>query len=178
LRYNRSRVFTFLFFMPKLLGNSSGKNNKSCRIFHSESTKIGFAFLGFFYDFLRNLQIAAKHIYYLRLDFTGRPLELFPLLQLRPWFMKNTMERSRPLQCRPWPWPAARVAEIWRTPTAGSAGRGRGMAYRSLGLGFRARRVPDHSRWGGSAAARSVGRWSTRSGEWATRPGRYADRGC
>jgi hypothetical protein len=43
LRYGRSRVFTFLFFMQKLSGNSSGKNNKSCRIFHSEANKIGFA---------------------------------------------------------------------------------------------------------------------------------------
>jgi hypothetical protein len=45
LRYSRSRVFTFLFFMLKILGNSSVKNNKSCRIFRSEYNKIGFAFL-------------------------------------------------------------------------------------------------------------------------------------
>jgi hypothetical protein len=30
--------------MPKILGNSSSKNNKSCRMFYNESNKIGFAF--------------------------------------------------------------------------------------------------------------------------------------
>jgi hypothetical protein len=56
LRYSRSRIFTFLFFLPKVLRNSSGKNNKSCRFFYKKSNKIGFAFLCFFYDFLRILQ--------------------------------------------------------------------------------------------------------------------------
>jgi hypothetical protein len=31
--------------MQKLSGISSGQKNKSCRIFHHESNKIGFAFL-------------------------------------------------------------------------------------------------------------------------------------
>jgi hypothetical protein len=46
--------------MQKLSGTSSGKNNKSCNIFHQESKKIGFAFFLFSYDFLRNLQEAGK----------------------------------------------------------------------------------------------------------------------
>jgi hypothetical protein len=46
--------------MQKLSGNSSGNNNKSFRIFHNESNKIGFAFFTFFYDFLLNLQVSAK----------------------------------------------------------------------------------------------------------------------
>jgi hypothetical protein len=33
--------------MPKILGNRSGKNNKSCRIFHNKFNKIGFAFSDF-----------------------------------------------------------------------------------------------------------------------------------
>jgi hypothetical protein len=33
--------------MPKILGNSSGKNNKSCSVFHQESNKIEFAFTKF-----------------------------------------------------------------------------------------------------------------------------------
>jgi hypothetical protein len=44
LRYCRYRVFTFVFFMQKLSGISSGQNNKSCSIIHHESNKIGFAF--------------------------------------------------------------------------------------------------------------------------------------
>jgi hypothetical protein len=60
LRDCRSRFFTFIFFVQKLFGTSSGKNNKSCRIFHKESNKIGFAFFSFFYNFLRNLQESAK----------------------------------------------------------------------------------------------------------------------
>jgi hypothetical protein len=85
LRYSRSSFFTFLFCMPKILGNSSGKNNKSCRIFHKESSKIGFAFFWFFYDFLWIFKVSAKAIYYLRLRFTGRPLELLSLLVPGSW---------------------------------------------------------------------------------------------
>jgi hypothetical protein len=66
------------------------------------------------------------------------------------------------------------VAEIRRTPAAGSAGRGQGMACRSPGLGFRARRVRDHSRRGNSAAAWPTGRWSMRSGEGAAQPVQWA----
>jgi hypothetical protein len=77
--------------MPKILGNNSGKNNKSCRIFHNESNKIGIAFLWFLYDFLRIFKVSEKALYYLRFGFTGRPLELLSLLQIgpnsrkRPW---------------------------------------------------------------------------------------------
>jgi hypothetical protein len=69
LRYSRSRVFTFLFLMPKILRNSSGKNNKSCRIFHNESNKIWFAFFSFFYDFLGNLQDSEKSFLLLEIHF-------------------------------------------------------------------------------------------------------------
>jgi hypothetical protein len=63
--------------MQKLSGASSGKNNKSSRIFHHESNKIGFAFFWFVYDFLRNLQESAKQQYYWRFNFSAGPLEDF-----------------------------------------------------------------------------------------------------
>jgi hypothetical protein len=53
-------VFTFVFFMQKLTGISSGKNNKSCGIFHLESNKISFAFFDFsviFYAIYKNKEI-------------------------------------------------------------------------------------------------------------------------
>jgi hypothetical protein len=59
LRYWRSRFFTFVFFIQKLTGISSGKNNKSCRIFHHKSNKIGFTFFWFsviFYAIYKNQQ--------------------------------------------------------------------------------------------------------------------------
>jgi hypothetical protein len=46
--------------MQKLSGTSSGKNNKSCRIFHNESKKTEFAIFRSFYDFLENLKDSAK----------------------------------------------------------------------------------------------------------------------
>jgi hypothetical protein len=46
-------------------------------IFHHESSKIGFAFLRFFYNFLHNLQDPAILKYYLSFHFADRPLK-FP----------------------------------------------------------------------------------------------------
>jgi hypothetical protein len=71
--------------MQKLSGISSGKNNKSCGIFHHESNKIGIAFLWFSYDFLRNLQVSANHMYYLSFNFAVRPFRRNTLLQCGPW---------------------------------------------------------------------------------------------
>jgi hypothetical protein len=59
--------------MQKLSGTSSGKNNKSCSIFHNESKKIEFAFFCFFYYILRILQESAKWLYYLRFTFAPGP---------------------------------------------------------------------------------------------------------
>jgi hypothetical protein len=71
--------------MQKLSRISSGKNNKSCRIFHRESKKISFAFFRFFYDFLRNLQETGKSLYYWSYPFAGKPSERICLLQCGPW---------------------------------------------------------------------------------------------
>jgi hypothetical protein len=73
--------------MHKLKGTSSGKNNKSCGIFHHESKKIGFAFLLFFYDLLRNLQETAKALLLFELPIAGRPSKRFFSLQCGPWAM-------------------------------------------------------------------------------------------
>jgi hypothetical protein len=67
--------------MQKLSGISSGKNNRSCGIFHHKSNKIGFTF---FCDFLRNLQESANSLYYFSCTFAGRPSER-SLLQCSPW---------------------------------------------------------------------------------------------
>jgi hypothetical protein len=81
----RIYFFTFLFFMQKLSGNSSGKNNKSCSVFHNEFNKIEFAVFWIFYDFLRNLQDSAKQQYYLRFTFAPGSLERFEILQIYPY---------------------------------------------------------------------------------------------
>jgi hypothetical protein len=75
LRYCRSRVFTFVYFMQKLTGTSSGKNNKSCGIFHNESKKIGLLFVWFFYDFLRILKYPAKALILFKNHIARRSLE-------------------------------------------------------------------------------------------------------
>jgi hypothetical protein len=60
--------------MQKLKGLSSGQNNKSCRIIHHESNKIGFTFFRFFCDFLRNLQVSAERSILLKIhSYTGAP---------------------------------------------------------------------------------------------------------
>jgi hypothetical protein len=100
--------------MPKILGNSSGKNNKSYRSFHKESNQIGFAFFWFFYDFIRIFKVSAKAIYYLRLGFTGRSLEFLLLSRIGPWFTKNTLEIKKEKQCSPLAMEAAVPAEIGR----------------------------------------------------------------
>jgi hypothetical protein len=62
--------------MQKLSGTSSGKNNKSCSIFHHESKKIEFAFFWIFYNVLRNLQESTKLQILLKLYFAAGTLEV------------------------------------------------------------------------------------------------------
>jgi hypothetical protein len=61
--------------MQKLTGIGSGKNNKSCWIFHHKYNKIGFEFFWFFYDFLRILQLSAKALILFKNHFAVRPLK-------------------------------------------------------------------------------------------------------
>jgi hypothetical protein len=81
--------FHISIFMPKILGNSSDKNNKSCRIFHNGSNKTRFAFFVFFYDFIWILQDLANHIYYLRIKLRSGPWN-FPTSHICPRFTKTT----------------------------------------------------------------------------------------
>jgi hypothetical protein len=106
LRYCRSRFFTFVFFMQKLTGISSGQNNKSCRIIHHESKKIGFTF---FCDFLRNLQESGNHFYYWSSPFAA-----------------GTLERNFSLQCGPWRPGSGGPAKFRPTAGRGRPGTGGG----------------------------------------------------
>jgi hypothetical protein len=113
--------------MLKLLGTSSGKNNKSCGIFHHESNKISFAFFGFFYDFLRNLQKSAKWLYYLRITFAPGSLRSFRFLQLYPCFAAEPLERLEGLRLGPWGvgrWQSGETPARVRRSPAGGGGRG------------------------------------------------------
>jgi hypothetical protein len=134
--------------MQNLSGTSSGKNNKSCGIFHHETNKIGLAFFWCFYDFLRNLQESAKALYYLRSAFTTRPLTGFSDSRTGPWFTKISLERTGspqlgPPGCRP---PAALPDSGEVAAGVGEESGGGLVAH--LGLGLVGRR----------------GRWKTRRG--------------
>jgi hypothetical protein len=70
LRYLRFRFFTFLFVIPKIFGNSSSKNNKSCRIFLQQIQQNWVCIFLIFLRFSTNFQIFSKS----RRDrFTNRP---------------------------------------------------------------------------------------------------------
>jgi hypothetical protein len=157
-------VFHISIFHAKILGNSSGKNNKSCSIFHNESNKIGFAFFLLFNDFLRIFKVSAKAIYYLRLGFTGRPLELLFLLRIGPWFTKNTLERMKETQCSPLAMEAVVPAEIgplrWRVWRGKEWGRKRG----SPGLDLWPETGREGARRQLAAVAGGACRWSFCSG--------------
>jgi hypothetical protein len=59
--------------MQQISGISSGKNNKSCRIIHSGSKKISFAFFRFFMILYAIYKIQPKHFYYLGYQLQGGP---------------------------------------------------------------------------------------------------------
>jgi hypothetical protein len=97
--------------MQKLTGISSGQNNKSCRIIHHESNKIGRAFFCFFYDFLRNLQETGKSLLLFQLRFCSRDPGKKIFFAMWSW--------------RGWP---ARVGQIPVRFAGVWLGKGRGMA--------------------------------------------------
>jgi hypothetical protein len=90
---------------------------KNCRTSHTENNKIGFAFFGFFYDFIWILQVAAKTHQRGKILFTKKPLESF-----KRFFLPNSLELLGALQCSPWGLGAARPGEIPATSPASSAG--------------------------------------------------------
>jgi hypothetical protein len=73
LRYLRSRFFTFLFFMPKILGNSSGKNNKVVGFFTTNPTKLSLHFSESSTIFYVFYKIRPKVKHYLRIKFHRGP---------------------------------------------------------------------------------------------------------
>jgi hypothetical protein len=97
--------------MQNLTGISSGKNNKSCGIFHHEPNKISFAFFWFFYDFLHNLQEIGKSLLLFELPFRSEALG--KILGFATW----------PLGVA-----GAAPAEFRPGPAAGPVGEGRGAA--------------------------------------------------
>jgi hypothetical protein len=62
--------------MQQLSGKSIEKFYKRCSVFHQESTKIEFAFIRMFYDFLEILQESAKAATLFKKQLTSRSLEL------------------------------------------------------------------------------------------------------
>jgi hypothetical protein len=106
---------------------------KSCRVFHKETNKTGFAFFWFLCEFLWNLQDSAKSINYLRFPFACRSLETFQPSQPCPRFAYNTLERSQDSQCGPWAMGAAAQSEFrWgarRTWPGEGRGRDKGLTY-------------------------------------------------
>jgi hypothetical protein len=117
LRYCRSRFFTFLFFMQKLSGTSSVKNNKSCMIFYKESNKIGIAFFRFFYNFLQILQDSAKQQHYWRSTFALGSMESFQI-------------HNHTLSLHKTPWKQNRLCNVVLCAVTGAAG---GIPTRSSG---------------------------------------------
>jgi hypothetical protein len=126
--------FHISIFMPKILGNSSDKNNKSCRIFHNGSNKTRFAFFVFFYDFIWILQDLANHIYYLRIKLRSGPWN-FPTSHICPRFTKTTSGKIEepaigslgqtaggpcPIPAR---WRPGSVGRGWERPCVSPSGR-------------------------------------------------------
>jgi hypothetical protein len=134
LRYHRSRFFTFLFFMPKLSGNSLDKFNKSCIALHQTSRKVDFAFFRFFYDFLETLQESAIWQYYWRCTFTPGTLQRTKASQSCPWFTEKPSERFGGLQCGPWPWGRRGSANSGEAGGAPGRAGARGGGHAHLGL--------------------------------------------
>jgi hypothetical protein len=126
LRYNRSRFFTFLFFIPKILGNSSGKNNKVVEFFSWSPTKLGLHFYEFstiFYGFYK--------IQHLHLDLGETVLRTGPRIS-------QTGPRDGKLDCN---WVPGAMAgggsSIPARGRLGSAGKGRGSGVGSPRVPFR-----------------------------------------
>jgi hypothetical protein len=101
--------------MQKQTGTSSGKNNKSCGVFHHEPNKIGFAFFPFSQIFYAIYKYQQKHFYYLSYPFAVRP-----------------SERNFSLQCSSWGHGRRGSGQI---PAGAGGGASRGMARGGAGGG-------------------------------------------
>jgi hypothetical protein len=70
--------------MQKLSETSSGKNNKSYKVFHHESNKIGFAFSYFSTIFYTIYKKQPKHFYYWSYQLQGGPRKETCLCNVAP----------------------------------------------------------------------------------------------
>jgi hypothetical protein len=124
LRYFRSRFFTFVFFMQKLTGTSSVKNNQSCGIFLPRIQKnwacIFLIFLRLSMQFTRNRQITLL----LELLFCSQALEVFCCSQLYPYLCGSALRKKLHLAMWPSEPTGGGPAEIRRGPAAGPVGDG------------------------------------------------------
>jgi hypothetical protein len=107
--------------MQKLSGTILGKNNKSCRIFHEKSNKIGFDFSDvstIFYRFYKNQKTHVLFKFQLFTKTTG----IFCRFTTMPSL--HTKHPGINSDLAMWPsgrWPA-RAAQFQRAPAAGSDG--------------------------------------------------------
>jgi hypothetical protein len=151
--------------MQKPLGTSSGKNIKSCRIFHNESNKIGFAFFRFFYDFLRNLQEPAKALILFQIQLCSQVPGSFGFLTYVPLLCGKTLRKECGFAMGPLGARRRRSGQIPANCRPGPAGRGRGRDPGSLGADSLAR-----TGWGGTGEMgrrrpRAVASVACRAGE-------------
>jgi hypothetical protein len=161
--------------MPKISGNSLDKFNKRCSALHQESNTIEFAIFQFFYDFLEILQESANWLYYWRCTFTPGSLQRTKASQPCPWFTEKPSERSRALQCGPWPWERRDSGQIRRgrrrsRPCKGAGRRARSpMARLCLEFGRKdTRRRHTAVTSGDGRGVRDSGEGSARVGQQAT----------
>jgi hypothetical protein len=100
---------------------------KSCSFGYTEHNKIGFAIFGFF-DFILNLQVAAKTIKGGKNHFAHKPLERLKSSQICPRFAQNSLEVPVALQCSPRDQGAARLAKIRQPRRRSWPGKGLGRS--------------------------------------------------
>jgi hypothetical protein len=96
---------------------------KSCSSSDTEHNKIGFVIIGFFYDFIWILKVAAKTHKRVKNHFAHKPLERLKCSQLCPSFAQKALELLGTLQCGPWAKGGGATGRILARPAAGMAGK-------------------------------------------------------
>jgi hypothetical protein len=152
--------------------------NKSCSIFHHESSKICFLIFRIFYEFLRILQVSAQGSSLLKIQFAPKPLEKLNASQIYPWITVSTLERVGTKQFVPWGRRAAGSPEFRRLRRRARAGNGSGSSMCSPRIDWWPRLGQKRHRCGSSTSAGGGSRGGAVSGEDAARGGQGAGRGC
>jgi hypothetical protein len=139
--------------------------HKSCRFFHKESNKIGFASFWFLYSFLCIFQDSAKHIHYFRSGFSIRPLEVFRTLWIGPFFALRPLERTWGSQLGLQAPAGGGPAKFRRTGDRDQWGAGGGRPVSHLGS-------ISGLAWGSGAAGEGARRLSRVAASWSSTPAR------